>query len=238
MPTVRVRPASRRRSITWIEGWRRSLLPVAAALSIASCQPAEDPAADAVGAPTGDVPASGVATITDTSEATADGPAGDPAARPDESVPLTADGWGPLRIGMTRAEVFAAAGEDADPTAVGGPEPDQCEELRPSRAPERMLVMIERGRLTRISLLSRSAVKTGEGFGVGDAAAEVVAGYGERAEVGPHKYSPAPAVYITVWRTDPSSPDARGIVYEVGRDGRVSHIHAGGPSIRYVEGCL
>src|SRR3970040_816280 len=31
---------------------------------------------------------------------------------------LTPDGWGPLRIGMSRAEVVAAAGEDANPDAV------------------------------------------------------------------------------------------------------------------------
>ena len=32
--------------------------------------------------------------------------------------------------------------------------------------------------------------------------------------------------------------NARGIVYEVGLEGDVSQIHAGGPSIQYVEGCL
>ena len=35
---------------------------------------------------------------------------------------------------------------------------------------------------------------------------------------------------------DPA-PNARGIVYEIGSDGNVATIHAGGPAIRYVEGC-
>jgi hypothetical protein len=139
---------------------------------------------------------------------------------------------------MTLEEVVAASGEDANPDAVGGPEPEQCDEFRPSRVPEGMLLMMEQGRLTRVSLSEGSDVRTEEGFGVGDAASAVKAAYGSEAEVTPHKYSPAPAEYITVWRTDPSGADARGIVYEVGSDGRVAHMHAGGPSIQYVEGCL
>lgn len=152
--------------------------------------------------------------------------------------PLTATGWGPLRIGMTRDEVVAAAGEDANPQAVGGPVPEACDEFRPMRAPAGLLVMVEQGRLTRISLGAGSTVKTGEGFGVGDPASAIEAAYGARAVTSPHKYVPAPAEYITVWMNAPSGPDARGIVYEIGPDGRVDHVHAGSPSIRYVEGCL
>ncbi|HEX8384669.1 MAG TPA: hypothetical protein VF576_00715 [Rubricoccaceae bacterium] len=157
---------------------------------------------------------------------------------PDGPAALTPDGWGPLRIGMTLQEVVAAAGEDADPEAVGGPEPGRCDQFRPSRAPEGMLVMVEEGRLSRVSLLPGSDVKTEEGFGVGDEASAVKAAYGADAVVTPHTYSDAPAAYVTVWRADSSGSDARGIVYEVGSDGRVSHVHAGGPSIHYVEGCL
>jgi hypothetical protein len=165
-------------------------------------------------------------------------PDGTSSAEPDAPASLTADGWGPLRIGMTRQEVVTASGEDANPEAVGGPDPDSCDEFRPSRAPEGMLVMIEQGRLSRISLSEGSDVRTDEGFAVGDSAATIKAAYGSEAAATPHKYSPAPAEYITVWQGGASGPDARGMVYEVGTDGRVSHIHAGGPSIKYVEGCL
>ncbi len=158
-----------------------------------------------------------------------------PAASPES---LTEEGWGPLRIGMTRAEVVAAAGEDANPEAVGGPEPDVCDEFRPEQAPDGMLVMIEQGYLTRITMIRNPAVQTERGFGVGDPAAPIREAYGDSALVSPHKYSPAPAEYITVWRTPPPDPDARGLVYEIGSDGRVSHIHAGSASIQYVEGCL
>lgn len=151
---------------------------------------------------------------------------------------LTANGWGPLRIGMSRAQVVAAAGEDRHPEAVGGPDPDECDEFRPSRAPDGMIVMVERGRLTRISLVAGSDVRTEDGFAVGDPAPAIKAAYGASAVVRPHKYLPAPAEYIIVRRADDSGDNARGLVYETGVDRRVTHIRAGGPSIEYVEGCL
>lgn len=206
---------------------RKTSLCAAAALCLASCQVAS-PAADRRTA--GD---SG--SVADSASVAEDRPV---AAQPDTTARLTPQGWGPLRIGMTRAEVVAAAGEDAHPEAVGGPEPEVCDEFRPARAPEGMIVMVERLRLTRISLGAGSEVRTERGLGVGDPAAAVRAAHGAEAVSSPHKYSPAPAEYVTVWSTAPSGPDARGIVYETGTDGRVARVHAGGPSIQYVEGCL
>jgi hypothetical protein len=142
-----------------------------------------------------------------------------------------------LRIGMTRAELVAAMGEDANPDAVGGADPAQCDQFRPQRAPEGLLVMVEQGRLTRISLREPATIETEGGLSVGDSASAVTAHFGSRAVSGPHKYSAAPAGYITVWTVAPPAPEAKGIVYEIGTDGRVQHIHAGGPSIQYVEGC-
>lgn len=156
--------------------------------------------------------------------------------------PLTAEGWGPLRIGMTRAEVVAAVGEDASPGAVGGPDPERCDEFRATGAPEAMLLMIETGRLTRISLTGPSEVTTDRGYGVGDPGNGIATAYGPQADRGPHKYEPAPSEYITVWSRNGGqgyvrNPDARGLVFEVGQDGAVKAIRAGGASIQYVEGC-
>jgi len=155
---------------------------------------------------------------------------------------LTPEGWGPLRIGMTRAEVAAAVGEDANPGAVGGPDPESCDEFRATGAPAAMLLMIEAGRLTRISLTGPSEVTTDRGFGVGDPGDGIAAAYGRQADRQPHKYESAPSEYITVWSRNGGAgyvqnPDARGLVFEVGQDGAVKAIRAGGPSIQYVEGC-
>jgi len=156
---------------------------------------------------------------------------------------LTADGWGPLKIGMTLAEVTTALGPDSNPDAVGGPDRESCDEFRPERAPEGLLVMIQEGKLTRISLVELSPVKTDKGLGIGDAADTVKLAYGDAAKATPHKYQDKPAEYITAWaggpRSEPYVEDeaARGIVYEVDGTGKVGAVHAGGPSIQYVEGC-
>ncbi|MBC7768626.1 MAG: hypothetical protein H7124_07545 [Phycisphaerales bacterium] len=157
---------------------------------------------------------------------------------------LTAQGWGPLRIGMTVAEITAALGPDADPDSVGGADPAQCDQYRPERAPEGMLLMVEQGLLTRISLINESPLKTDRGFGLGDSAAAIKAAHGASATSTPHRYAEAPAEYIAVWtNAQPGpggyvqDPNARGIVYETGANGIVQTIHAGGPSIQYVEGC-
>ena len=158
---------------------------------------------------------------------------------------LTAQGFGPLRIGMTKAEVEAALGPDSDPASVGGSEPATCDQWRPERAPAGLLVMIQDGVLTRISVAAPSTLKTDRGFGVGDAASAIKAAYGASAVSQLHKYSPPPAEDIFVWTAGgPATPDAyvedtaaRGVRYEIDGEGKVGIVHVGGPSIQLVEGC-
>lgn len=158
-----------------------------------------------------------------------------PPATPQPVQALTAEGWGPVRIGMTRAEVTAALGP--------GPELEECTEYEPRRAPVGLLVMIEEGRLTRVSLVTGSAIRTDRGLALGDTATAVTAAYGAEAEASPHKYAPAPAGYITTWAKGATAaeyvedPAARGLRYEIDSAGKVVAIRAGGPSIQYVEGC-
>ena len=182
-------------------------------------------------------------------DATAPDPAAPPVTSPALTTPvadnvLTSEGLGALRIGMTLAEVTAAAGADSEPNAVGGADPASCDQFRPERSPVGTLVMIENGILTRISLINGSTIKTNRGFGVGDSAEAVRTAYGAGATSTPHKYVAAPAGYITVWTKGGSTDGsyvqdaaARGIVYETNAEGRVQMVHAGGPSIQLVEGC-
>lgn len=143
---------------------------------------------------------------------------------------------------MTLAEVTAAVGADSDPEAVGGADPETCDQFRPARMPEGVLAMLENGRLTRISLVRESRLRTDRGVGLGSSSAAVRAAY-EGGVVGtPHKYRDPPSEYLTTWsrkaEPDRPSPTDRGIVFEVDAGGVVDLIHAGGPSIQYVEGCL
>ena len=184
-------------------------------------------------------------------------PATEPAAAPDASPAtapiapapdanaLTAGGYGPLRIGMTKAEVVTALGDDSDPNSVGGAEPEVCDQWRPARAPEGVLVMIQDDVLTRISVAAPATLKTDRGFGVGDTAAAIKAAYGPLAVAQPHKYSAPPAEDLFVWTAGgPSTAGeyvqdaaARGVRYEINGEGRVQIIHIGGPAIQLVEGC-
>lgn len=179
----------------------------------------------------------------ETEETAATGTA-DGAADTTEPV-LSAEGWGPLRIGMTLDQVSEAVGPDANPEAIGGPEPEFCDQFRPERAPEGMLVMIEEGVLTRITVTENGAIETDAGLSVGDSAEAVRAAYGERLQAEPHKYLERPAEYLTMWTVGGAGdepyiedPAARGIRYETDLEQRVERIHVGGPSIQYVEGCL
>lgn len=180
----------------------------------------------------------------------ASAPATNPAApaEPSASAPpvdanaVTALGWGPLRIGMTRAEVEAALGADANPGAVGGPDPASCDMFRPARAPEGLMVMFEDGVLTSLWLSRGATLKTDRGLGLGDEASAIKAAYGAAATASPHKYSEPPAEYITAWASGGGAgyvqnPAARGISYHIGNEGRAEQVAAGGPSIQYVEGC-
>lgn len=191
------------------------------ALTLAACEPADTQSPPAQTEPASDTPA----------------PAADPNA-------LTPEGWSSLRVGVTRAEIEAAMGPDANPDAVGAAEPDYCDQFRPAQAPEGVMVMLGNGVLSRISVSEPSTLVTADGFGVGSSAAEIKAFYGDRAVVTPHKYLEAPAEDIFVWEGARPTADEyiqdtarRGIRYEIGADGTVTQLHVGGPDIQLVEGC-
>ncbi len=154
---------------------------------------------------------------------------------------LTPLGYGPLKIGMTQAEADAAVGPP--PANAAEAEPSECRYYHPPRAPEGLLVMVEKGVLTRLTAIKGSTVKTEDGVGVGADGEQLKARYGA-ATVTPHKYQGAPSAYVTLWPGRPqlqgayvTDPTARGLVFEIGDDGKVAFIHAGGPSIQNVEGC-
>jgi len=154
---------------------------------------------------------------------------------------LTPQGYGPLRIGMTQAEVDAAVG--SPPANAADAEPSECRQYQPPRGPKGVLVMLEQGVLTRLTAIKGSHVKTETGIGVGSHGEQVKALYGA-AKATPHKYQDAPAAYVTIWpgrndllNTHVMDPAARGLRFEIGQDGKVAFIHAGGLSIQYVEGC-
>jgi len=144
--------------------------------------------------------------------------------------PLTPDGWGPVKIGMRRAEVERSLHIKLE----GEPIEDEniCVE-KVSQARPGMVFLFEEGRLTRISIGEPSKIITPRGIGVGAAAAEVRRTYRKGLKSEAHHYEGKPAEYLTYW----TKPGVRGVRFETDDKRRVETIHAGGPSIEYVEGC-
>ncbi len=201
---------------------RNAVLSTVAVLALAACNAPE-------AAKTPEVKAPDVATPSTPADAAS-------------AVVLTPLGYGPLKIGMTQAEMDAAFGPP--PANAAEAAPSECRYYHPPRAPEGLLVMVENGVLTRLTATKDSTVKTEDGVGVGDDGEQVKTRYGVTATVTPHKYQGAPSAYVTIWPGKPhlqgayvTDPTARGLVYEIGDDGKVAFIHAGGPSIQNVEGC-
>jgi hypothetical protein len=199
---------------------RPACLSLLAVLSLAACQKSEERAA----------------------EASSPAPSTSPVAPAADPNILTAEGLGPARIGMSLADLTAAWGADSNPEAVGGAEPETCDQFHPTGAPEGVMVMVQNGKLTRISLIRDAKVKTDRGFGLGDQGLAIKQAYGGAIMAHPAKYEPAPAEDLISWARGGSTgyvedPAARGVRYEVDGTGKVTAIHAGDPSIQLVEGC-
>jgi hypothetical protein len=153
------------------------------------------------------------------------------AARAAGAPVLTMDGFGPMRIGMTRAQV-EAAGERLSPDDLYGPDhPEYCWQAAVvGRTGVR--VMFSDNRLVRISLRSDDfATRSGARTGMSEAQVQAI--YGGRLRVETHFYDPT-GHYLKLFSADGS----RALVMET--DGTtVDEIRAGdADAAQAVEGCL
>lgn len=145
---------------------------------------------------------------------------------------LTPDGWGPARIGMTRAQVSKALHVELQGNFIDNE--GTCQELvGVDDALTGLFFMFEDGKLTRISATEPSAITTPRGLHVGSTDEEVRKAYGEGLKAEPHHYEEPPAEYLTFWL----KPGRSGVRFETDMHGKVESIHAGLSSIQYVEGC-
>lgn len=144
--------------------------------------------------------------------------------------PLTAYGRDPVRVGMDEREALAALGLTVPPATAT--ERENCRVVSPEPNPQRLYVMLEDGRVARVSVYGDSAIRTREGLGVGSTAAQVRAIYGEDLQEAPHEYV-AGGRDLTWW----ASQGSAGLRFETDASGRVTSMHGGGPAIAYSEGC-
>lgn len=154
------------------------------------------------------------------------------------SMPLPAEtpwqvglaGVGPVRIGMTAAQLSAAIHQPA-----AEPRDDDAGRCRYGEDATRdgLGYMMVDGIVARVDVDEPSGVTTISGIAVGDPVARVRATYGIALEEQPHFYAGLPNVYLTFWSRDRQS----AVRFEV-IDGRVARYYAGRkPEVEYVEGC-
>ena len=155
-----------------------------------------------------------------------------PHATPSYDWKLSPAGWGPVRIGMNRAQVEKALRITLEGEAFDNE--GKCIELYSEDQPlSGMYFMFLDGKLSRISASSLSKVVTPRGIGIGAGADEVRKSYGAGLQAEANQYLDLPAEYLTFWL----KPKASGVRFETNVSQKVETIHAGNDSIQYIEGC-
>lgn len=159
------------------------------------------------------------------------------AARAIDSSDTTRSSWtvdvggiGVVRAGMSTQELSAAVAEQVRPTYADNP---TCDYVRPKALPSGVLVMVLSDTVARVDVTEPGTLTT-EGIGVGDLESRVLALYGARARVQPHKYAGPTGHYVIV---ESPGDTLHRMVFET--DGRqVERYRAGRrPGVDYVEGC-
>ena len=143
---------------------------------------------------------------------------------------VSMDGFGPIRVGMTRAQAERAAGLPlSDDSAVRGA---YCYYLDLARSAKGVVFMFTDSRIARIDVQA-TGYATLSGARIGDSEARLRDLYGERAKFSPHKYLGTNGNYVTV-----ASADHRHAVQFETHHGRVTRYRAGRfPEVGLVEGC-
>ena len=145
------------------------------------------------------------------------------------------DGYGPLRVGMTAAEV-AEAWDQAEPLDDAGvPAGSACYYLFPGEdaANAPVAFMIENGNFVRYDARSKTLEAPGGGH-IGSSGEDIRQRHAGKLESRPHKYVEGGA-YLRI--TDVSGQPGI-LVFEVDAGDQVTGWHVGqAPQVDYVEGC-
>ncbi len=145
------------------------------------------------------------------------------------AVPVTAEGWGPARVGMTLSQAVDAL----DGTLVeieGSSGTEGCFYMESVRAPG-MRFMVEDGTLVRVETTD-PRYRTPSGVRVGQSEGQARAAYQGRVVEKPHQYV-EDGYYLVI-----TLADARRAVVLETVDGQVVELRGGLlPPVLYVEGC-
>ncbi len=145
---------------------------------------------------------------------------------------LTDSSFGPVRIGMTLAQLDSAIGPLGDTIKIQR-ECDIVSASDPLRMPPGVAITQVNGKVARIDI-ENDSIATDRGVRVGDSEEKVKQVYGAGVIVEPHKYIDGHYLEV-MFGTDTTT--AKGIVFET--DGKkVITFRAGAwEPVRWVEGC-
>ena len=143
---------------------------------------------------------------------------------------VTAQGYCGVSFGMTPAEAHAKFPVKLEMYSGADPgDPNRCYELFAAAPVQGVSFLAEMNRVGRLDVMSAGA-KTDDGFGVGTAAADIKAKYGDDVREQPNKYEDEISELVL-------SEGATKFVFEI-QDGSVRAWRAGVmPTIDYVEHC-
>lgn len=110
----------------------------------------------------------------------------------------------------------------------------ECDYVRVKNAPAGLLLMVEKGKISRVDVTEGTTIATTAGARIGDTEERIRSLYPGQVTVQPHKYTDGHSLVVTP--KDPAQKDYR-IVFET--DGKkVTRYRSGKvPSVEYVEGC-
>ncbi len=154
-------------------------------------------------------------------------------AAPPPMLTMSAEAFGPVRIGMTVAEASAALGRPLIVDA-GLEDSVECQTFRVEGDPRENEVyyMARNGRISRVTDEGAPDARTAQGLGLGSTDAQIRAAF-PNARTEPAPYDEAPAHDLVVW----ARPNTRGFRFEMNTQGVATALHVGDDSILYIEGC-
>jgi hypothetical protein len=165
---------------------------------------------------------------TDTAtSAPVDGTKTQPPADPGSWI-VTVRGIGPIEAGMTLDEANAAAGN----RLVIPPKPEECDWVKIENVTD-LLLMVERGTISRVDIQRDSRITTESGAKIGDTEARIKSLY-PGVVTKPHAYTNGH--YLVV--TPSATADQRfRLVFETDGEKVLRYRSGRMPSVEYVEGC-
>ncbi len=143
---------------------------------------------------------------------------------------VNARGIGPITAGMTVAQAGVAAG---NPLVVPA-NAEECYFARIKNAPADLMMMVEKGKISRVDVTRALTIATTTGAKIGDTEDRIKSLYPNQVAVQPHKYTDGR--YLVVTPVAAADKNYR-IIFET--DGQKVLRYRSGlmPAVEYVEGC-